>query len=354
MARVLTCTRAITSYRYKLMRISEIKTLTRTSFMGRLRYALRHGDRPWNGLVIIMALGVLALVLSIGWMLWTSSGQARTAFGWSFLKPTLDATWNPVTDQYQAWPFIYGTLLTSLVALVLAVPVSLGVAIFLAELCPDWLRQPLNWMVELLAAIPSVVYGLWGIFVFLPVVVAPVGNLLFHTLGQIPGLGVLFKGPIPISGTSRLAAAFILAIMISPTIAAVARDVFAAIPRSQREASLALGATQWETISQVLIPYGLSGILGGVILGLGRALGETMAVTMVIGNSIEGSPSLLRPGYTMSSVLANQFAEAVSALHTEALVEVGLILFVMTLLLNLVARLLVWQVARRNPQEARA
>jgi phosphate transport system permease protein len=198
------------------------------------------------------------------------------------------------------------------------------------------------------------VYGLWGIFVFLPVVVAPFGQALADTLGRIPGLGLLFTGPMPQSGSSRLGAALILTIMIIPTITAITRDVLLAIPNHQREASLAIGATRWETIWQVLLPFGLSGILGAVIIGLGRALGETMAVTMVIGNSIEGSPSLLRPGYTMSSVIANEFAEAVSKLHTQVLVEVGLILFFITLLLNIIARLLVWSVARKTPQEVRA
>jgi phosphate transport system permease protein len=204
-----------------------------------------------------------------------------------------------------------------------------------------------------LAAIPSVVYGLWGIFVFLPVVVTPVGNFLFVTAGKIPWIGALFAGPIPESGVSRLGAAFILTIMIIPTITAVSRDVLLSIPDSQREASLALGATKWESIWQVLLPYGNSGILGAVILGLGRALGETMAVTMVIGNSIEGTISLLRPGYTMASIIANEFAEAVSVLHSQALIEVGLVLFFMTLILNMIARLLVWRVARRIPTEAR-
>lgn len=320
----------------------------------RIRFWLRHGDRPWNGLVISMAMLVFLLMVAIGWLLWRDSAAARAQFGWNFLIPTLDASWNPVFDQYQAWPFIYGTLLTSFAALLISVPVSIGVAIFLAELSPEWLRMPLSWMVELLAAIPSVVYGLWGIFVFLPVVITPLGQFLGETLGVLPGIGYFFKGPIPVSGISRLAAGLILAIMVIPTIAAVTRDVFLAIPKSQREASLALGATQWETIWKVLIPYGLSGILGAVILGLGRALGETMAVTMVIGNSIEGSLSLLRPGYTMSSVIANQFAEAVSTLHVQALVEIGLVLFAMTLLLNIIARLLVWRVARRNPTQVRA
>jgi phosphate transport system permease protein len=293
------------------------------------------------------------LMLAIGLMLWQTSADARTAFGWGFLTPTSDASWDPVNDQFDAWPFIYGTLLTSLVAILLAVPISLGIAIFLAELCPAWLRTPLNWLVELLAAIPSVVYGLWGLFIFLPLVVAPLGAGLFSAFGQIPLIGVLFTGPVSVSGASRLGAAIILTIMIIPTIAAVSRDVLQAIPPAQREASLALGSTQWETIWQVLLPYGVSGILGAVILGLGRALGETMAVTMVIGNSIEGSASLLRPGYTMASIIANEFAEAVTKLHSQALIEVGFILFVMTLLLNMLARFLVWRVASKTPQEAR-
>ena len=324
------------------------------SWLGRAQRVLRHGDVPWGGLIALMAGVVILLVMGIGFLLWTTSANARAKFGLSFVLPTPDASWNPISDKFQAWPFIYGTLLTSVVAIALAVPISLGIAVFLAELCPARLRQPLSWMIELLAAIPSVVYGLWGIFVFLPQVVTPVGNFLAITLGNVPGLALLFKGPVPESGVSRLAASLILTIMIIPTIAAVSRDVFLAIPRAQREASLALGATQWETIWQVLIPYGLSGILGAAILGLGRALGETMAVTMVIGNSIEGSLSLLRPGYTMSSIIANEFAEAVSPLHSEALIEIGLVLFVLTLVLNLIARILVWSVARRTPQEARA
>ena len=320
----------------------------------RLRLALRYGDRPWSALTVGMAVLTILLMLSIGVLLWLDSSQARAAFGLSFLKPTSDASWNPVSGNFQAWPFIFGTLATSLMSLVLAVPISLGVAVFLAELCPTWLRMPLGWLFELLAAIPSVVYGLWGIFVFLPHVVAPVGNFLASTLGEIPLLSIFFHGPMPASGSSLLAAALILSIMITPTIAAIARDVFLAIPPTQREASLALGATQWETIWKVLIPYGLSGILGAVILGLGRALGETMAVTMVVGNSIGGSLSLLRPGYTMSSIIANEFAEAVNVLHSQALIEIGLVLFIMTLLLNILARLLVWRVGHGIPQEARA
>lgn len=314
----------------------------------------KHGDRPWQGLLIVISILVVVLMGAIGYMLWKDSGQARSLFGIKFFLPTTDPSWDPVNDNFQAWPFIYGTLITSLVAMLIALPISLGIAVFLAELCPPWLRTPLNWLVELLAAIPSVVYGLWGIFIFLPQVVSPVGNALELAFSHIPLLGKFFAGPVPANGASRLAASLILAIMVIPTIAAVSRDVFQAIPDTQREASLGLGATRWETIWHILIPYGLSGILGAVILGLGRALGETMAVTMVIGNSIEGSISLLRPGYTMSSIIANEFAEAVSRIHTESLIEIGFILFILTLLLNMLARFLVWRVARKTPQEARA
>jgi phosphate transport system permease protein len=313
-----------------------------------------HGDQLWKVVLLLAAFAVLVLMLSIGLLLWNDSSNARSHFGLNFILPVSNPSWNPVKDVFQAWPFIYGTLITSLVSIVLAIPVSIGIAIFLSELCPDWLRTPLGWMIELLAAIPSVIFGLWGIFVFLPMVVTPVGKFLNEVFGRVPGVNLLLGGVIPESGASRLAAGLILAIMIIPTITAVTRDVFQAIPRNQREASLALGATQWETIWQVLLPYGLSGILGAVILGLGRALGETMAVTMVIGNSSQGTFSLLVPGYTMSSIIANEFAEATSTLHLQALVEIGLILFILTLLLNLLARFLVWRVAQKAPlQEAR-
>jgi phosphate transport system permease protein len=333
------------------------QTIARTALQSvhrRAGRALHHGDRIWQLLTVAMGIGVALLLAGIGWMLWRDSADARAAFGWSFIAPTADASWNPVLEHFEAWPFIYGTLITSAAALLLAVPISVGIGVFLAELCPGWLRLPLGWMLELLAAIPSVVFGLWGIFVFLPAVVEPLGQFLGGTLGKLPLVGSLFAGPIPASGASRLAAALILTIMIVPTITAVTRDVFLAIPRSQREAAFALGATDWETISQVLVPYGLSGILGAVILGLGRALGETMAVTMVIGNSIGSAVSLLKPGYTMSSIIANEFAEAVSPLHSQALIEIGFLLFFVTLLVNLAARFLVWRVTRKTPQDGRA
>lgn len=313
--------------------------------------SLRHGDIPWSTILIIASVLVLVLMLAIGWSVWSQSAASREQFGANFVSPTAESAWDPVNDQFQAWPIVVGTLVTAVIAIVVATPISVFIAIFIAELCPDRLRTPLNFMIEMLAAIPSVVFGLWGIFVFLPGVVKPVGDVLGRVLGFLP----LFSGNIPASGTSRLGASLILTIMIIPTITAVTRDVLRAIPRAQREASLALGATRWEMIWQVLLPYGLSGILGAVILGLGRALGETMAVTMVIGNNtVEASGSLLKPGATLASVIANEFAEAVSPLHTSALIQLGLILFIMTLILNMIARLLVWRVARRVPSEARA
>jgi phosphate transport system permease protein len=311
----------------------------------RLAAATGHGDRPFRAIIIAAAALVLLVVAAIGIELWNNSALSRAAFGLRFLTST---TWDPVNKQFGALPFIAGTIQTSILALIIALPISLGIAMFLAELAPGWLRTPLGFLVELLAAVPSVVYGLWGLYVFMPALVKPLGAVLAKGLGFIP----LFAGPA--YGPSRLAAAMVLAIMIIPTISAVSRDVFMAIPRSQREASLALGATQWETIWQVLVPFGLSGILGAVILGLGRALGETMAVTMVIGNNLDLTPSFLHPGYTMASIIVNEFTEATYPLYLNALIEVGLILFGLTLLLNLIARVLVWNVSRRVRQEARA
>ncbi len=311
-----------------------------SSWRKRLAYYFKHGDVLWWTLLTLSVGVVLVLVLWIAWQLWVQSAAARHAFGWQFIWPWAKHVWNPALDKFQAWPAIYGSLVTAAIALVLAVPLAVGIAIFLSELAPEWLRAPLNYMVEMLAAIPSVVYGLWGIYVFLPLVVVPLGKAL-APLGEIPGLGVFFRGPVPASGFSRLGAALVLVIMILPTIAAVSRDVLQAIPRSQREAALALGATRWETVWKVLLPYGQSGILGAIILGFGRAIGETMAVTMVIGNSAGGGYSILRPGYTMASIIANEFAEAVSEMHTAALIEIGLVLFVLTFLLNALARWLV-------------
>lgn len=312
----------------------------------RVRRLWQHGDGLYRVLLVIAALCVLLLVLSIGFELWRSSALSRQAFGWRFL---VTSDWDPaLTNTFGALPFILGTLTTSAIALIVAVPLGLGTAIFLAEISPNWLRQPVGFLVELLAAIPSVIYGLWGLFAFVPMLVRPTSVWLNQGLGFLP----LFAGPV--FGPSRLAAGLLLSIMIFPTISAVSRDVFKAIPNSQREAALALGATRWEMISQALVPYGLSGLLGAVILGLGRALGETIAVTMIIGNNLDLSASLLHPGYTMASLIANEFAEATSELYINALIEMGLILFVITLIVNLVARLLIWRVSRRTRGEVRA
>jgi phosphate transport system permease protein len=296
--------------------------------------------------VRLSSIAVVGLVGFIGYELWLHSAESRVAFGLQFL---VTAQWDPsIKLVFGALPFIQGTLVTSLVALVIALPMGLGTAIFLAEMAPDWLRQPVGFLVEMLAAVPSVVYGLWGLFAFIPSFVRPLA------LGLNAGLGFLPVLAGPVFGPSRLAASLVLTIMILPTIAAVSRDVFSAIPQSQREAALAVGATHWEMISQVLVPYGLSGFLGAAVLALGRALGETMAVTMVIGNTLDLSPSLLHPGYTMASLIANEFTEATGNLYQSALIEIGLVLFFITLILNFLARLLVWRVSRRAAGETRA
>jgi phosphate transport system permease protein len=315
-----------------------------SAWQSQLTLRLKHGDVVFRALTILASSLVLLVTIAIGYELWQNSALSRDQFGWQFL---VGLDWDPVKQVFGALPFVYGTLQTSFLALVMAVPIGLGIAIFLAELAPAWLRQPLGFLIELLAAVPSVIYGLWGLFVFVPILVKPTAQFLNAQLSFIP----LFEGPV--FGPSRLAASLILSIMILPTISSVSRDVFLAIPRAQREASLAIGATQWETIWQVLVPYGLSGILGAVILGLGRALGETIAVTMVIGNNLDLSASILHPGYSMASIIANEFSEATYDLYRQSLIEIGLVLFAITLLLNMIARFLVWRVARRVPTEAR-
>jgi phosphate transport system permease protein len=266
-----------------------------------------------------------------------ASGPSLSSFGLGFFT---SADWDVVHERFGALPFIFGTVVSSLLGLLLAVPIALGVAIFLSELAPAWLTRPLGFVVELLAAIPSVVYGLWGIFVLAPWLRTVVEPFLGRTLGFLP----LFQGPA--RGYGMLAAGLVLAIMILPTIASISRDVLRAAPEVLREGALALGATRWEAIRNVLLPFVRSGLVGAIILGLGRALGETMAVTMVIGNRSEIALSLFAPGHTMASVVANEYAEASSDVHLAALSEIGLLLFGVTLLLNIAARLLVWRVGR--------
>jgi phosphate transport system permease protein len=289
-----------------------------------------------TGFALCVPLLLLLVLLEVAMAGW----PALREFGFGFLT---SSNWDPVNHQFGAAPAIFGTIVTSIVALVLATPLAIGVAVFLSEYAPQRIRQPVAFLVDLLAAIPSVVYGLWGIFFLIPLLRQHVIPFLRDTLhlGAIP----LFSGPS--YGNSVFAAGIILAIMVLPYISSVSREVLLAVPRSQREAALALGATRWETIQKAVIPYARTGIIGGIILGLGRALGETMAVTMLIGNRHEISASLLAPGYTMASLIANEFSEASNDLHLSALMAVGFVLLVMTLIVNAIARWLVWRVGRQ-------
>ena len=299
----------------------------------------RVGDRIYQGAITFFALCVPILLLLIAIEIVGAAWPALRQFGSSFLTSQV---WDPVNERYGVAPAIYGTLVTSAIALIVATPLALGVAIFLSEFAPSWLRQPVAFLVDLLAAIPSVVYGLWGIVVLIPLLRTHVVPFLAGTLGL--GNTPLFAGNF--YPGNMLAGGLILAIMVLPYISAVSREVLLAVPRSQREAALALGATKWEMIWGAVLPFARSGILGGVILGLGRALGETMAVTMVIGNRPEISASLLQPGYTLASQIANQFLEATGELQISALMAAGFVLFAITLIVNAIARWLVWRVGR--------
>jgi len=293
------------------------------------------GDRVLRIVLKAATLTIVLLVVAMAAEMVRASVPAMRAFGWRFL---VTSTWDPVAEQFGVIPFVYGTLLSSLLALLIAVPLGVGAAIYLAELAPVWIRPPVAFLVELVAAVPSVIYGLWGIFVLAPLLRTWVQPFLGKTLGFLP----LFQGPP--YGVGMLAAGIILAIMIVPYITAVSREVLLAVPTAQREAALALGATRWETTRIAVLRYGRSGLVGAILLGLGRALGETMAVTMVIGNRPEVAISLFAPGYTMASVIANEFTEATSDLYLSALIQIGLLLFLVTVIVNALARLLVWSV----------
>ncbi len=301
---------------------------------GRLSRVGHLGDRTFPKFTLVFALLIVVILIAMLIILTLVALPAVRKFGFSFFIGT---TWDPVQEEFGALPAIYGTLLSSLIGLVIAVPISLGAAVFLTELSPSWLRSPASFLIEMLAAIPSVIIGLWGLFILVPFIRSPVESWLGSHLGFLP----LFQGP-PF-GVGFLAAGVILAIMVIPIITAVSRDAIRAVPNTQREAMLALGATRWETISKAIIPYCRSGLIAAVILGLGRALGETMAVTMVIGNGYQLTTSLFSPGTTIASKIAGEFSEASGNVYIGSLVELGLVLFGVTLLVNVVARLMVWR-----------
>jgi len=295
------------------------------------------GDRIFQNVTFLFALIVLTLVFLMAYEMYRGSQLTIGKFGWSFL---VSSTWDPVRDVYGALPYIFGTIATSVLALLIALPLSLGIAVFLSELAPRWLEPSVSFLVELLAAIPSIVYGLWGFFVLVPWLRVSVEPFLIRHLSFLP----FFSGAP--YGFGVLAAGLIMAIMVLPIITSVSRDVLRSIPNSQREAALALGATRWET-SRIMLSDARSGLLGAILLGLGRAVGETMAVTMVIGNTSKISLSLLDTGYSMASVIANEFAEATTNMYTSALIEIALLLFIVTIILNAAARLIVWSVTRK-------
>jgi phosphate transport system permease protein len=302
-------------------------------------------DAIFKVLIYLCGVTVLALVSLIIYELVRHSQLSWHTFGWRFFFQT---DWDPVNEQFGALPFVYGTVVSSIVALAIAVPLAIGVAVFITEMSPRWLRTPLAFTTELLAAIPSVIYGLWAVFVLVPIVRLYVEPFLSTYFGWT----TLFEGPP--YGIGMLSAGIILAIMVIPIISSITREVMTAVPQPQREAVLALGATRWEMIRTGVLRNARAGILGGIILGLGRALGETMAVTMVIGNRPEIAKSLLAPGYTMASVIANEFSEATGNVYLSALVEIGLALFIVTIIVNILAQLLVWSVTRGMPARSNA
>ena len=302
----------------------------------RLDQLFRHATRFFAFLVLALLAGILISLL-VG-----SLSSIRT-FGFGFFA---SAEWNPVTEQLGALVPIVGTLTTSAIGLLIGIPVSFGIALFLTELSPKWLRRPLGTAIELLAAIPSIIYGMWGLFVFAPVFGSHVQPFLKSTLGSVPVIGTLFQGPL--MGIGVLTAGIILAIMVIPFIASVMRDVFEIVPAVLKESAYALGSTTWEVVWHVVLPYTKVGVVGGIMLGLGRALGETMAVTFVIGNAHRLSASLMEPGNSIASALANEFTEAVGDLYLSALIELGLVLFFITFVVLALSKLLLLRLARRE------
>jgi len=297
------------------------------------------GDRIAHAVTFVFAATIILITALLFWELYMGAALTRQKFGWRFLTGT---TWDPVALEFGALPFIYGTLVTSALALMIGIPLGIGAAIFLAELAPVWISEGLAFVIELLAAVPSVIYGLLAIFTLVPLVRDYLAPVLRSTLGFLP----IFQGAS--YGVSLLAGGCILAIMILPFIISISREVLLAVPREQREASLALGATRWETAWHVVLPYARVGIIGSVFLALARALGETMAVTMVIGNDPRINLSLLAPGYSIAAAIANEFTEATSNMHISALIELGFVLFCITIIVNAVARLLILTMTKQS------
>jgi phosphate transport system permease protein len=299
------------------------------------------GDLIFQDITLVFALSIVVIAVAIAWQLYSNSSLARENYGWSFLFRQI---WDPVVEDFGARPFIFGTLVTSAISLIFAVPLGVGVAIFLAELAPRRVSDGCSFLIELLAAIPSVVYGLIAAFVLVPLMRTHIQPFLIEWLGFMP----LFKGPA--YGVGILTASIVLAVMVIPFITTISREIFLSVPRELKESAMALGATHWEVVRMTVLPYAKAGIMGAVFLALGRALGETMAVTMVIGNRPEVAASLLAPGYTMAAVIANEFTEATSDMYVSVLIEIGLVLFVMTILINGAARLLI---RHSDPAKAR-
>jgi phosphate transport system permease protein len=308
----------------------------------RVLQRLRTRDVGFRHLTRAAALAVLVILSGIIISLVYGSLPALRAFGFSFLY---EDVWNPVTEQFGAIAPIYGTIVTSLIAMLIAVPVGLFISLFLTELCPMWLRRPIGIAIELLAGIPSIIYGIWGLFVFAPFLQQTLQPFLIDTLGELPGIGMLFAGPP--YGIGILTAGLILAIMVLPFITSISRDVFEAVPPVLKEAAYGVGCTTWEVVRYVVLPYARVGVIGGVMLGLGRALGETMAVTFVIGNAHRIAGSILAPGTTISATIANEFTEAVGDLYTSSLIALGLILFVITFIVLAIARLMLMRINAR-------
>jgi len=314
---------------------AEAEVAAITGAAARRRPAGHAGDAVFRGLTVFFALVVLIILVGVIISLAYGAWPALHRFGFGFFTTS---AWNPVTEKFGALAPIYGTLVTSLIAMLIGIPVAFGVALFITELCPKWLKRPLGTMIELLAAIPSIIYGIWGLFVLAPFIQQYVEPVLINTLGNIPGIGVLFAGP-PL-GIGVLTAGFILAIMVLPFIAAVMRDVFETVPAMVRESAYGLGATTGEVVWKVILPFTRVGVFGGILLGLGRALGETMAVTFVIGNSNHIRASILQPGTTISASLANEFTEAIGDVYLSSLIALGFILCLMTFVVLALAKLM--------------